>query len=141
MGGDPCGVVARLGRLDEPGGQLVAKHGLELALVDGIARRLLLDGGLVGLVRHRRRRAGGHAAADARDEHDDEHDRDDRNREALGPDGAHEVRRSLGEGEEGLRAVRLPRASIARSGTARTEAARAYRPMRIGRIGRDALVA
>ena len=132
MGGDPYGVVARLGRLDEPGGQLVAEHGLELALVDGIARRLLLDGGLVGLVRHRRRLAGGHAAADARD---------DRDREALGPDGAHEVRRSLGEGEEGLRAVRLPRASIARSGTTRTEAARAYRPMRVGRIGRDALAA
>ena len=136
MGGDPCGVVARPGRLDELGGQVVAEHGREPVLVDGVALRLLLDRGLVRLVRCRRARVGGHAAADARDERDDQRDRGDRDREALGPDGAHEVRRSFGEGEQGLRAARLPRVPVARSGTARTETARAYRPARlVGLVG------
>ena len=108
MGGDPCRVVARRSRLDELGGQIVAEHGLELGLVDRIALRLLLDGSPVSLVRRLRRSAGGHAAANARDKHDDQHDRGRRDREALGTDGAHEVRRSLGEGEQELRTVRLP---------------------------------
>ena len=131
MGGDPRRVVARRSRLDELGGQIVAEHGLELGLVDGVALRLLLDGSPVSLVRRLRRSAGGHAAANARDERDDQHDRGGRDREALETDGAHEVRRSLGEGEQELRAVRLPRVPIARSGTARTETTRAYRLARV----------
>ena len=117
--------------MDELGGQIVAEHGLELGLVDGVALRLLLDGSPVSLVRRLRRSAGGHAAANARDERDDQHDRGGRDREALETDGAHEVRRSLGEGEQELRAVRLPRVPIARSGTARTETTRAYRLARV----------